>query len=174
MRAGPSGWLAVIRLRLDEARAAAPMPCRTRAAISSPGIPGQAAGQAGGGKDHQAGLEYALAAEEVARPGREEQEPAEGDQVGIDHPLLIGRREPESGLHGRQGHVHDRRVDDDHEVGHARDGQDHARRKVRPGGRLGRGRRRSGGSGVGHDSDSFGKISSVPNLLNKFKLNKFK
>jgi len=27
---------------------------------------------------------------------------------------------------------------------------------------------------VGHDNDSFGKISSVLNLLNKFKLNKFK
>ena len=139
-----------------------------------PGIPGQAAGQAGGGKDHQAGLEHALAAEEVTGPGREEQEPAEGDQVAIDHPLLISRGEPESGLHGRQGDVHDRRVDDDHEVGHARDGQDDAGRHVRPGGTCSRGGRRSGGSGVRHDSDSFGTISSVPDLLNKFKLNKFK
>jgi hypothetical protein len=52
-----------------------------------PGILGQAASQAGRGKDHQAGLEHALAAEQVASPGREEQEPAEGDQVGIDHPI---------------------------------------------------------------------------------------
>jgi hypothetical protein len=27
---------------------------------------------------------------------------------------------------------------------------------------------------MGHNSDSFGRISSVPYLLNKFKLNKFK
>jgi hypothetical protein len=120
-----------------------------------PRILGQAAGQAGGGEDHQAGLEHALAAEKVTGPGCEEQEAAERDQVRINHPLLIGCRESESGLHGWQGDVHDRRVDDDHEVGHACDGQDHAARYLRPGHWLGRDRRRSSGSGVGHGSDSF-------------------
>ena len=56
----------------------------------------------------------------------------------------------------------------------------HAMARMTPGGTCGpaagsaKAGRRSGGSGVGHDSDSFGKISSVTDLLNKFKLNKFK
>jgi hypothetical protein len=44
-----------------------------------PGAPGQAAGQAGGGEHDQAGLEHALAPEQVTSPGGEEQESAEGD-----------------------------------------------------------------------------------------------
>ncbi len=48
---------------------------------------GHGAHQAGAGEQHQAEHEDAPAAEEVRGPAPEEQEAAEGQGVGVDHPL---------------------------------------------------------------------------------------
>jgi hypothetical protein len=54
--------------------------------------------------------------ENVAQPASEEQEPAEDDRVRGDDPLEPRLREPEIGLDGGQCDVHDRDVEDHHEL----------------------------------------------------------
>ena len=51
-------------------------------------------------------------AEEVAERAADEQQRAEGEEVGVDHPLLERETAAEVVLDGRQRHVHDRGVDE--------------------------------------------------------------
>ena len=60
-----------------------------------------------------------LLPQQVAQPAGEQQEAAEGQQVGVDHPGQRGLREAEVGLDRRQRHVHDALVQDDHQVAQA-------------------------------------------------------
>jgi hypothetical protein len=74
---------------------AAPSPCSTRALISDPS--------------------------DQARPARsgasaQQQEAAEDECVGADHPLQVRVGEAEVGLDRRERDVHDRDVEDDHEL----------------------------------------------------------
>ena len=62
-------------------------------------------------------------AEEVSQPASEEEKAAEGDQVGVHDPGERGLGEPEVGSNRRQGNVHDRHVEDDHQVAEAEDEQ---------------------------------------------------
>ena len=52
----------------------------------------------------------AAARDEVAEPAGEQQQAAEGDQVGVDHPRERRLREAEVALDRRQRDVDDRRV----------------------------------------------------------------
>ena len=61
--------------------------------------------------------ERAPSAEQVARPGPEQEQAAEGEDVGVQHPGERARREAQALLDVRQGHVDDRRVEDDHQLG---------------------------------------------------------
>ena len=80
----------------------------------------EAAGQRGGREQAEPGEEDAAAAEQVARPAAEQQQAAERERVGVDDPLEAVGGEPEIGLDRGQGDVHDRDVEDDHEL---RDGE---------------------------------------------------
>ena len=55
-------------------------------------------------------------AEEVTEPSAQEQEAAEREQIGVHDPGQRRLREAEVGLDRRQRHVHDRRVEDDHQA----------------------------------------------------------
>ena len=65
--------------------------------------------------------EHAPVPVEVAEPPAEEQEAAEGEQVGVDDPRERRLGEPEIGPDRRQRDVHDRRVEDDHQSAGAED-----------------------------------------------------
>ena len=76
------------------------------------------------GEERDARDEEVPAAEEVRGAPTEQQEPTEHQCVRVQHPLQRRRREPEVGLDRRQRHVHDRRVEDDHELAQADDEED--------------------------------------------------
>ena len=59
--------------------------------------------------------EDAPLADQVADPPGEQQQAAEGDQVGVDDPGEVALGEAEAVLDRGQGDVHDRRVEDDHQ-----------------------------------------------------------
>jgi hypothetical protein len=74
------------------------------------------AGERGGGEQRHAGDEHLAAAEQVGGAAAEEQEAAEGQRVGVDDPLQVVLGEVQRVLDRRQRDVHDRRVEDDHEL----------------------------------------------------------
>ena len=65
-----------------------------------------------------------LRPEEVAGAAAEQQEAAEDERVGVDDPLQVGVGDAEVGLDRRQRDVHDRRVEDDHELREADEDED--------------------------------------------------
>ena len=81
-----------------------------------PGKPGQ---QRCERKDHDGDEEHPPAAQEVRCAAAEEEETAEDECVGADHPLQIRLRETKVDLDRRQRDIHDRDVEDDHELDHA-------------------------------------------------------
>ncbi len=75
-----------------------------------------------GGREHDhAGEEHTLAAEQIAESTGEEQEAGEGDEEGVDDPGEVSLAEVQVALDGGEGHVHDRRVEHDHQLGEAND-----------------------------------------------------
>jgi hypothetical protein len=82
---------------------------------------GQPAQQRGCGEDGEAGQEDAAAAEQVSKAAGQQQQSAEADQVGVHDPGEVRLGEPQIVLDRRQGDVHDRRVEDDHQHAHAED-----------------------------------------------------
>src|ERR1043165_6858598 len=66
-------------------------------------------------EDGDATEKHPVAADEVPDPAREQQQPAEGDEVGVDHPCEPGLREVEVGLDDRKSDVDDGPVEDDHQ-----------------------------------------------------------
>ena len=89
-------------------------------------------------EDPHADDEDALATEPVAERGAGDEQDREGQGVGVDHPLEVGKRGAEVGLDDRQGHRDDEVVEGDHEQGDRGDGECPDRR----------------GSGAGHRGDS--------------------
>ena len=84
---------------------------------------GQAAQGGGGGEADQADHEHPLAPEVVGDAAAEEQQAGEGEGVGRQHPLAVGRRDVQGPLGGGQGDDHHRGVEHHHELGHRDDGQ---------------------------------------------------
>ena len=80
---------------------------------------GRDAGEAG-----QAGQERHLAAEQVGQPAAEQQQAAERQRVGGDHPLPVRGGEAQRPLRRRQRDVHHRDVQHHHELRQADDAQD--------------------------------------------------
>ena len=78
----------------------------------------------GGGEDRQADQEDAPLPDQVARAPGEQQQPAERDQVGVDHPGQVARCKAEVVLDRGERDVHDRRVEHDHQ----RAGAEHVQR----------------------------------------------
>jgi hypothetical protein len=100
-------------------------------------VGGQAAGQRGQREQPEPGQQHAALAEQVGGPATQELEAGERDRVGAHHPLQVLLAEAEVGLDRRQGHVHDRDVEDDHELGRAGHGQHEAGTDGRPQGVYG-------------------------------------
>ena len=100
----------------DGAARAPPTPCRARAA--SRNQPGSGRSRRAGrrGEDRDAGEEGAAPAEQVAGPGTEQQQAAEGQGVGVEHPGQAGVGEAQRALDVRQRDVHDGRVQHDHQL----------------------------------------------------------
>jgi hypothetical protein len=67
-------------------------------------------------EEAETGHEDQPAADKVGDPSAQEQEAAEEERVGAHHPLQVRLREVQRGLDRGQRHVHDRDVEDDHEL----------------------------------------------------------
>ena len=78
--------------------------------------PSEAAQKRTDGEDDRADDEHAPAPEQVGRAAAEEQEAPEDQRIGADDPLEVLLGEPEVVLDRRQRDVHDRDVQDDHEL----------------------------------------------------------
>jgi hypothetical protein len=76
------------------------------------------------GEAGQAGHERDLAAEQVGQPPAQQQQAAERQRVRRHHILPVDGGEVQRGLRGRQRDVHDRQVEDDHELGDGHRRQD--------------------------------------------------
>jgi hypothetical protein len=87
------------------------------------GVLRDAAERGCGGEAEQPDDEGALAPGVVGDPPAEQEEPAEGEGVGGDHPLPVGVADVQLRLRGGQGDVDDRRVEHDEKLGDRDDGQ---------------------------------------------------
>ena len=117
----------------DGASSAPKRPCSPRAPISMSVVCDGAADGRRQGEPGHADHQRALRSEHVADAAPQEEEAAERQRVGGDHPLPIGVGEPESVLRRGQGDDHDRRVEHHHEL---RPGDDDEDPHVGPGRRL--------------------------------------
>ena len=88
---------------------------------------GEPAGQRRGGEQHQPGDEHAAAAQPVPGPPAEQQQPAEGQRVRVDHPLQARPGKAQRPLDVRQRNVHDRRVQHHHQLRRGQHQQGQAR-----------------------------------------------
>ena len=103
---------------------------------------GRAADGRGNGETDQAGDEDPLAAEHVADPAAHQQQAAEGQGIGRHHPLPVAIGEPQRPLGGRQRNVHNRGIQDHHQLGDSDDNQDQPASVIGRCAALLRGRRR--------------------------------
>ena len=85
--------------------------------------PRQPREEGGEREDDDADEEDASASEQVGGAPAQEQEAAEDERVRADHPLEVFLREPEVDLNRGQRDVHDRDVQDDHELDDAQERQ---------------------------------------------------
>ena len=84
---------------------------------------GQRARERRHGEDEQAAPERPAGAVEIRDPPGEQEPAAEGQRVRAEHPLQVGRLEPEVAPDGRQRDRHDRDVEDDDELRDAEERQ---------------------------------------------------
>ena len=77
---------------------------------------GEPASQRSRREQQQPGDEHLAAAEQVPGPARQQQQPAEGQRVGVDHPFQAGAGKAERPLDVRQRHVDDGRVQHHHQL----------------------------------------------------------
>jgi hypothetical protein len=92
---------------------------------------GQTAGQGRGGEQQEPEEQDLLVPEQVRRAPAEQEEAGERDRVGVDDPLQVDDREAEVIADRRQRDVHDRHVEDDHELREAAEDEGPALRDVR-------------------------------------------
>ena len=114
-----SGNSVTMIARITAEATAPPIPWTKRPAISIPWLVEAAAEDRGGGEQDEPGEEDFLAPDEIAHPPGEQQEAAEGDQVGVDHPREVALGEVQVALNRGQRDVHDRRVEHHHQLAEA-------------------------------------------------------
>ena len=100
------------------------------------GVGGEPAGERAHREQGRAGHQQAPASDQVGRASAEQQEPAVGDEVAAEHPLQALLGEAQVVADRRQRDVHDRGVDDVHELDRA---QQQQREHAAAGGQEGRG-----------------------------------
>lgn len=83
----------------------------------------ESAEQRGEAEEQGADDEHPAAAEDVARPAAEQQQPAEGEGVRVDDPGQVGGGELQHVPDLRQRDVHDRGVEHHHQLGRGDHGQ---------------------------------------------------
>ena len=110
-----SGNMVTIMPRTTAEAKAPPTPAKKRPAISIAWLSAAAQSSEAAMKTVEAGEEDAPLAEQVAHAAGEQQQAAEGDQVGVDDPGEVALGEAEAVLDRGQGDVHDRHVEDDHQ-----------------------------------------------------------
>ncbi|GAA3423618.1 hypothetical protein GCM10018953_08010 [Streptosporangium nondiastaticum] len=81
------------------------------------GVRGEPADERGQAEEGQAAEEDALAADQIADAAEEEGEPGRAQGEGGGDPLQVGQGEAEGVADLGQGHVQDREVDGQHELG---------------------------------------------------------
>ena len=123
LRSRPSANIVVRIDRAAGASSAPPSPWVARKAISEPSDQAKPASRELTVKSDDAGDEQRATAEQVGHPAAEQQEAAEHERVGGDHPLEARLGEVQVGLDRRQRDVHDRDVQDDHELRGDEDGE---------------------------------------------------
>ena len=94
---------------------APPRPCTARAAISQAWVCASPQASEATREQRDAEQEQLAVAVQVAEPAAEQQEAAEGEHVGVDHPDQRGLGELQVRADRRQRHVHDRGVEHDHQ-----------------------------------------------------------
>ena len=97
-------------------RRAAPTPWPARAVNSVAALLAMADMNGRGGEDDEPGEEHAAATEQVGGATTEEQEAAEDQRVARDRPADARAAEVQVGGDVRQGDVHGRDVEDDHQL----------------------------------------------------------
>ena len=102
-------------------RAAEPLECPRR--DQKPCRRGHTARDRGNGEERDADQEHPAMAVEVTEPAAEQEEAAEREEIRIHDPRERRLREAEVFSDRRQRDVHDRRVEDDHQVAEAEDVQ---------------------------------------------------
>ena len=100
---------------------APPRPWTARAPIRNSCEPASPQAIEASGEQGDADQEQAPVPVEITEPPTEQQEAAEGEQVGVDDPRKRRLGEPEVGPDRRQRDVHDRRVEHDHQGAGAED-----------------------------------------------------
>jgi hypothetical protein len=112
LRSRPSLKVVVRIERADGVIVAAPRPWIPRAMMSDSSL--QASPQRS--EPNEAAHEDAPPAEDVGEAPAQQEEAAEDERVGADHPLEVLLGEAEVGLDRRERDVHDRDVEHDHEL----------------------------------------------------------
>ncbi len=100
---------------------AAPRPCSARAPIRDASFHATPATSEPSANTTRPAMNIRRRPSRSASAAAEQQEAAEDERVGADHPLEVLLREAEVDLDRRQGDVHDRDVEDDHELHDAQD-----------------------------------------------------
>ena len=116
LRSRPSAKVVISSDSAAGASSAPPRPWSARNAMSDPSDQARPHSSELSEKTPSPTRKQAPPTEEVCKPTAEEQGAAEHDRVGGDHPLQTRLREAEVHLDRRQGDVHDRHVEDDHEL----------------------------------------------------------
>ena len=119
VRSAPSSNVVVMIDSAAGAISAAPSPWTPRKTISASEVGASPFSERGDREDDDADEEDPLAPHQVAGAPAEKQEAAEGERVRVDDPLQVGVRHLQVFLDRGQRDVHDRRVEDDHELRHA-------------------------------------------------------
>ena len=101
VRAAPSANVVVSRASVEGAAIAAPTPCSARATSSQVDDWASPPSSEASGEEPEAGDEDAAAAEQVAGAGAEQEQPAEGQRVGVLDPGEAGGGEAEVGVDAR-------------------------------------------------------------------------
>jgi hypothetical protein len=153
LRGGPSGKVVVTSDSAVGAMMAPPTPCAARAASSQACVVAKPPSSEASENRRIPGDEDSASVQDVAGPAAEQQQAAEGERVGVDHPFQAGAGEAERLRDVGQGHVYDRRVEDHHQLRGGDDDQGQAELAVAVGGRAARlGRARCIRLRRGHDS----------------------
>ena len=138
LRGGPSGNVVVTSDSAVGATIAPPTPCSARAASDQALRRGKSASQRREREQDDAGDEHPAAAKNVSGPPTEQEQPAERQRIGVDHPLQARAGEAERPLDVREGDVDDGGIQHHHQLCGGDDQQGQAQTA------LAAGRRRAG------------------------------